>query len=57
MVVLSIHIQAMNDLKERLTGIGVSYTERRFRSDDGLEGITTEFLVSSHTCLCVWYLY
>ena len=44
-----IHLQAMNDFKERLTGIGVNYTEIRFRTDDGIDGITTEFLVSSYT--------
>ena len=47
MVVLSMHTQSMNDLKERLAGIGVNYTERRFRRDEGIDGITEEFLVSS----------
>ena len=37
----------MNDFKERLTDIGMNYTERQFRIDDGIDGIVTEFLVSS----------
>ena len=40
------HTQSMNDLKERLAGIGVNYTERRFRREEGIDG-TAEFLVSS----------
>ena len=44
MIVLSMHTQSMNDLKERLTHIGVNYTERRFRRDEGIDG---KFLVSS----------
>ena len=39
----------MNDFKGRLTDIGVNYTEIRFRTDDGIDGINTEFLVSSYT--------
>ena len=39
--------------KERLTDIAVNYTEIRFRTDDGIDGIkfNTEFLVSSYTLI------
>ena len=42
----AVHMQAMNDLKKRLSEIGVNCTERRFRSDEGIDGITTELFVS-----------
>ena len=42
------YIQAMNDFKERLTDIQVNFTEIRFRTGDGIDGINTEFLVSSY---------
>ena len=50
-MVLSKHIQAMNDFKQNLNHSGVNYTETRFRTDDGIDGINTEFLVSSQMLL------
>ena len=40
------HIQAMDALKESLTAIEVEYTEIRFNSDEGINGIGTDFFVS-----------
>ena len=49
MVILSISLQSMNVLKELLSNDTVAVTEVRFRTDDGIDGISTEFLVSSQT--------
>ena len=46
-MVLSIPTQSMDALIESLTDSDVDVTELRFRTDDGIDGINTEFLVSS----------
>ena len=43
---ISKHIQAMDALKQALTATEVEYTEIRFNSDEGINGIGTDFFVS-----------
>ena len=39
-------MQSMDALKQALTDIHVDHTEIRFRSDEGIDGINTDFFVS-----------
>ena len=43
----SIPLQSMDALKELLSNDSVNVTEIRFRTNEGIDGINTEFLVSS----------
>ena len=42
----SIHVQSMDALKQGLTELGVNYTETRFRSGEGIDGINRDIFVS-----------
>ena len=47
MVILSVSLQSMDVLKESLSNDNVTVTEVRFRTNEGIDGINTEFIVSS----------
>ena len=63
-------LQSMNVLKESLSNDSVTVTEVRFRTNEGIDGINTDFLVSSQMLklhnvkqcsiqeirLCIFYL-